>query len=128
MRVLLDTHAFIWATTDDPRLSATARTIIEDPVTELLLSAASVYEMVWKAASGRLAMPDEPTVWVQTRMLAFGVGALSVTIEHAAAAAMLPPIHRDPWDRLLVAQAQREGIALVSNDRGIRQYDVEIIW
>ena len=126
--MLLDTHAFLWATTDDPRLSQAARGLIEDPEIELLLSAASVYELVWKASARGMRLPDDPATWVRTRMLAFGVRALPVTDDHAALAASLPPIHKDPWDRILIAQAQLEGIPLVTIDSRIRQYDVEIIW
>ena len=126
MRVLLDTHAFLWATTDDPRLSNAARALIDE--TELLLSAASVYEIIWKATARGLRLPDEPATWVRTRLQAFGVRGLAVTAEHAAAAAGLPPIHKDPWDRILIAQAKFEGIPLVTIDSRIRQYDVEIIW
>ena len=128
MRVLLDTHAFVWATTDDPRLSLAARAHIEDPEIELLLSAASAYELVWKAAVRGLRLPDEPATWVRTRMQAFGVRALAVTVEHAAAAASLPTIHKDPWDRILIAQARLDGIPLITIDSRIREYDVEIIW
>jgi len=128
VKVLLDSHAFLWATTDDARLSETARNLLRAPEHDLFLSAASAYELAWKAGSGALVLPSEPTRWIETRMQAFGVRALPVTWEHAAAAARLPPIHRDPWDRILVAQARAEGVALLTIDARIRRYDVETIW
>ena len=128
MRALLDTHAFIWATTDDPALSPSARELIRSIDNELLLSAASVYELAWKAAHGELTLPDDPSTWVHTRMQALQVRSLDVTAAHALRAAALPPIHGDPWDRILVAQAASEGIPLVTVDARIRRYDVATIW
>lgn len=128
MRALLDSHAFLWATIDDPRLSTAARELIWSSESELVLSAASVYELAMKAANGDLTLPDDGPAWIRTRMQAFGVRPLPVTAEHAVAAAALPPIHRDLWDRLLVAQAMCEQIPLVTIDARIRRYDVEIIW
>ena len=128
MRALLDSHAFLWAATDDPRLSETARDLMRLTEHELLLSAVSAYELTWKAVNGGLSLPDEPRRWIATRMQAFGVRSLTVTPEHAAEAAMLPPIHRDPWDRILVAQARVEAVPLLTIDSRIRRYDVETIW
>lgn len=128
MRALLDSHTFLWAVTDDPRLSTAARELLQLTEIEILLSAASAYELTWKAVNGSLSLPDEPRRWIETRMQAFGVRALPITPEHAAEAASLPPIHRDPWDRILVAQARIEAVPLVTIDARIRRYDVETIW
>ena len=128
MRVLIDTHAFLWAATDDPRLSEPAREVLRLTEHDVLLSAVSAYELTWKAVNGGLSLPDEPGRWIATRMQAFGLRALAVTPEHAAAAALLPPIHRDPWDRILVAQARAEGVPLLTIDERIHRYDVETIW
>jgi PIN domain nuclease of toxin-antitoxin system len=128
VRALLDTHVFVWAATDDPRLSAVAREIVRVATNELLLSAASVYELTWKAANGDLSLPGDAATWIRTRMQAFSLRPLAVTADHAVSAALLPQLHRDPWDRLLIAQAMAEGIPLVTIDSRIRRYDVEILW
>jgi PIN domain nuclease of toxin-antitoxin system len=128
VKALIDSHAFLWAVTDDPRLSERARELMLNAEHEILLSAVSAYELAWKAINGGLSLPDEPRRWIATRTQAFGIRELPVTAEHAAEAAGLPPIHRDPWDRILVAQARIEGVPLVTIDTRIRRYDVETIW
>jgi PIN domain nuclease of toxin-antitoxin system len=128
VRVLLDTHAFLWATSDDERLSHLARDLIRDPEQELLFSPASAYEIAVKAAAGRLQLPEDPATYVTTRIAMFALRPLPITVEHAVEAAALPPIHADPWDRLLVAQARAEAVPILTADRLVRQYDVETIW
>lgn len=128
MRVLLDTHTFLWSVTGDDMLSATVREIVADSANEVLFSAASALEISLKAAQGRLQLPEETEAYVTTRIAAFGFTPLAVSVSHAIRAGSLPPIHADPWDRLLTAQAQIEGIALLTRDAMIRRYDVETIW
>jgi PIN domain nuclease of toxin-antitoxin system len=128
MMVLLDTHAFLWAVMDSDRLSDLARDLIDDPANDLCLSAASAFEIAVKAAKGHLLLPEDPDSYIRTRVATMGLRPLSVTVEHAAAAAMLPPIHADPWDRLLVAQARLEALPILTADRLIKRYDVETIW
>ena len=128
MRLLVDTHAFLWAVASPSRLSERAREVLLDASTELFLSGASAYEIAVKAAKGHLLLPDEPGRFLATRMPMLGMTELAISAKHAAAAAALPPIHADPWDRLLIAQAQMEGIAVLTSDRHIRRYDVETIW
>ena len=128
MRLLLDTHAFLWAADGSDRLSPRALGILEDPANELFLSAASAYEIGVKAARGRLGLPDTPASFVVTRMAVFDIHELPVTASHALAASSLPPHHQDPWDRLLVAQAQHERVPILTRDRRIGEYDVETIW
>ena len=128
MRVLLDTHAFLWAATDDPRLSTFARDLISDRAYDALLSAASAFEIAVKAARGRLELPDDTATYLTTRIAAFGLVTLPITVEHAVEAGCLPAIHADPWDRLLVAQARVEAIPILTADTMIRRYDVETIW
>ena len=128
MRVLLDTHAFLWAASDDRRLSAAARAIIEDPDHEVLFSAASAAEISIKAARGRLELPDSAEPYVASRIAVFGFETLAIDTRHALRSGQLPPIHWDPWDRLLVAQAQLEGVPLLTSDRTIARYDVETTW
>jgi len=128
MRVLLDTHAFLWAADGSDRLSPRALGILEDPGNELLLSAASAYEIGVKAGRGRLGLPDTPASFVVTRMAVLDIHELPVTTSHALAASSLPPHHADPWDRMLVAQAQLEQVPILTRDRRIGRYDVETIW
>ena len=128
MNLLLDTHAFLWAVMDDDRLSERARDLIADPDNDLCLSAASAYEIAVKAARGHLLLPEDPDSYIRTRVATMGLRPLPVTVEHAAAAAMLPPIHADPWDRLLVAQARLEALPILTADRLIKRYEVETTW
>ena len=128
MRVILDTHALLWAAIDAPALSARARALLRDPESVLFLSAASAYELTWKVSRGRLALPSDPASWVRSRMDAFRLRPMPIEVAHAIEAALLPPIHGDPWDRLLVAQARLAEIPLLTADERIREYDVETIW
>lgn len=128
MRLLLDTHALLWAATDDGRLSPTAREAVADPSNELLFSAISAFEIAVKVALGKLDLPEGPATFIGTRVAAFGLLELPVTTRHAIEAGALPPIHGDPWDRLLVAQARIESVPLLTFDPMIRRYDVETIW
>ena len=128
MRLLLDTHALLWAATDDERLSPAAREAVADPANELLFSAISAFEIAVKVALGKLDLPDGPAAFIATRVAAFGLRELPVTTQHAIEAGALPPIHGDPWDRLLVAQARIESVPLLTADPVIRRYDVETIW
>jgi PIN domain nuclease of toxin-antitoxin system len=129
MRVLLDTHTFLWwNSSQGSRLSARAREVLEDAATDGLVSVVSAYEIAIKAARGTLELPTEPSRYVPDRLARHGFEALTVELRHVLRAGALPFIHRDPFDRLLVAQAQVEGIAIVSADPAIAQYDVEVIW
>jgi len=122
VRLLLDTHAFLWLVAGDERLPETARTLVAS-ASEVLLSAASVWEAEIKRAAGRLDVP--PVVGAARRAR---VPVLGVTAVHATAAAHLPLHHRDPFDRMLVAQAQVEGLALLSKDEAVRRYGVAVAW
>jgi PIN domain nuclease of toxin-antitoxin system len=130
VRLLLDTHAFLWWITDDPRLSEEARRRIADPQDEVLLSAVSAWELAIKAGLGRLALPTgadlEDVVRRQVEVNRLEV--LPVQLSHALRVGRLPPHHRDPFDRLLVAQALVEGVPLVSADPALAPYPVEILW
>lgn len=128
MRALLDTHAFLWATADVPRLSVRAREVIEDGANEIVFSAASAYEIVWKAARGRLELPEPAETYLLDRLERLAFEPLPVSLRHAVRAAVLPHHHTDPWDRLLVAQARDEGIPLITADTMIARYDVEVLW
>lgn len=118
MRLLLDTHTFLWWLADDPRLGEAEREAIGDALNDVYLSAASVWEIEIKQALGRLRTPEPASA----AALRLGVRELAITFEHAESTAALPNLHRDPFDRLLVAQARVESLALVTRDPAIRAY------
>jgi PIN domain nuclease of toxin-antitoxin system len=118
VKLLLDTHLFLWWCADDPRLGEAERRAIRDGRNEVFLSAASVWEMAIKQTLGRLRIP-EPASAAAARL---GLERLPVGFEHAEATLLLPPLHRDPFDRLLVAQAKIEGLTLVTRDPAVRAY------
>ncbi len=128
MRVLLDTHAFIWAVAGDPRLSAAAAARFLDPDTTLLLSVASVWEMAIKVSLGRLQLGEPLDLLLERELTGQGIGVLSISREHALAVRHLPLHHRDPFDRLLIAQARREELVLLTRDRFFHAYDVRLEW
>ena len=119
-RLLLDTHVVLWALDDHPKLSLKARSAITDPANEVFVSAASIWEIAIKRSLGKLQAPDSITSWVE----ASGFLELAVTSFHAEQAGGLPFHHRDPFDRMLVAQAQAEGLIIVTADQHIRLYGV----
>jgi PIN domain nuclease of toxin-antitoxin system len=126
--VLLDTHALLWAADGDPRLSPTASAILQDGSEQLLFSAVSALEIAMKHAAGRLELPDDARAWIRTRTAAFDLTDLPISVDHAVEAALLPRHHRDPWDRLLIAQARVEGVAILTADAIFSRYDVDTIW
>jgi PIN domain nuclease of toxin-antitoxin system len=127
MKLLLDTHAFIWWDSDPTQLSAPALAALRDPANEVWLSVASVWEMVIKAQLGKLTL-RLPLADVVAQQQTNGVRILPVTLAHTLAVEGLPAIHKDPFDRLLIAQANVESAELVSADQGIRHYPVRVLW
>jgi PIN domain nuclease of toxin-antitoxin system len=128
VRALLDTHTFLWWVLDVPKLSTESRLILADGANELLFSSASAYELALKARSGKLTLPDPPEAYVPDRLVSNGFTRLPIELAHALRAGSLPWIHRDPFDRLLIAQAQIEGLPILTADPAIGRYDVETIW
>jgi PIN domain nuclease of toxin-antitoxin system len=120
MNLLLDTHAFLWWDSSDSRLPKAFRSAIASPGNQVFVSAATAWEIAIKRASGKLAY-EGPVV---KAIEAHGFLSLAVSVEHAEWAGSLPQLHRDPFDRLLVAQAQLEGLILVSVDEQILRYQV----
>lgn len=128
MRVLLDTHALLWWLLGDERLSGPARAALGAVSTQVLVSAASAYELTLKATLGRLTLPEDPGRFLASRLPATGFDELAVTVAHAARAAALPLVHRDPWDRILAAQALSEQVPIVSIDPAFRTLGAEVLW
>lgn len=128
MRALLDTHTFLWWNLGDPQLSPTAQDFIGDGRNEILLSAASAWEIAIKYAKGRLTLPEPPERYVANRIAHYGFQALPILVSHALSVARLPLIHHDPFDRLLIAQSQMENLPILTADPEIAKYTVDIIW
>ena len=128
MKVLLDTHTFLWWIVGDPRLSARAREIIGDGRNELLLSAASGWEMATKAGLGKLDLPGDLEAFILDQMALNAIDSLPVLMSHALHIQKLPRHHRDPFDRLLVSQAELENLPVLTADPQIAQYAVRTIW
>ena len=127
MRVLLDTQAWLWMQVAPERFSEAARELVEDSRNELFLSAASSWEIAIKFALGKLPLPEPPAQYVPSRLQTSGTKALSVEQRHALHVATLPQHHRDPFDRLIVAQAELENLPVLTSDPAIMHYDVETI-
>ena len=125
---MLDTHAFLWWIADDSRLSKKAREIIADGHNELFLSAASGWEMAIKARLGKLQLSDSLERFVPEQLIINGIEGLPVQMRHTLHVQILPDYHRDPFDRLLVAQAQLEGLPILTRDPYIARYQVKTIW
>lgn len=123
-RLLVDTHALLWWLTDDPALSAVARAAIADGASEPLISAASIWEIAIKQSLGRLTAPDD----LPETILSEGFTVLAVDAEHAWRVRQLPLHHRDPFDRLLVAQALTQQIPIVTADAQFDAYGVQVRW
>jgi PIN domain nuclease of toxin-antitoxin system len=128
MKLLLDTHTFLWWITDNPQLSKKARELIGDGHNILYWSAASSWEVSIKYALGRMPLPEAPEQFLPAEIGKNRLESLPIIDAHAFQAGQLPHHHRDPFDRMLVAQAQVESLALLSNDRQLNHYDVEIRW
>jgi len=124
---LIDTHVWLWMQTDPGRMRDETRQLAEDMANELLLSAASVWEIAIKYRIGKLPLPEPPTKYVPDRMRRSGTTPLAVEPVHALRTSELPDHHNDPFDRLLIAQAQTLGIPIMTADRQINAYDVDIV-
>ena len=128
MRVLIDTHTFIWFVTNDPSLSPKARDILRDPKCGVSLSVASAWEMSIKYGSGKLKLAEPPEQYVPKYMLAYRFTRLDILLDHVFRAGALPAVHGDPFDRLLAAQSLAERLPLVSKDVVFDRYGVTRLW
>lgn len=128
MKLLLDTHAFIWWDSEPEKLSARSRACCQDTTNELFLSVASVWEMQIKQQLGKLKLNSPLAEIVANQQKTNGIEITSVNLAHVLALDTLPTHHKDPFDRLLIAQAVVERITLITNDRIFSQYAVETLW
>ena len=128
MTYLLDTHCLLWWLTAPERLSTEAAGLIGDQGNEILVSVASSWEIAIKYALGKLPLPEPPEEYIPSRLQRCGFGTLHIEHAHALRVATLPPHHRDPFDRLLIAQCQVDGLPIITVDRRFAAYAVQIVW
>jgi PIN domain nuclease of toxin-antitoxin system len=128
VRALLDTHVFLWWITNDRRLSTSADDAIRNPDVELLLSTASAWEIAIKAHLGKLRLSGEIERFIPHQLALNHISPLPAQLAHALRVHALPDHHRDPFDRLLVAQSQVEQIPIITGDEHVTRYDVRTIW
>lgn len=128
MQLLLDTHTFLWWVSDAPELTGKARKAIADGANVCYLSLASCWEMAIKASLGKLSLATPLEQFIPEQLAANAISLLPIDFRHAARVESLPFHHRDPFDRLLVAQAQTEKLAIVSADAVLSEYGVRRIW
>lgn len=128
MRILLDTCAFIWITTDAPELSQKARDVFRNPENEIFLSSVSVWEIMVKNGIGKLPLPDEPENFVHLKRQQHAIKTLSLTEQAVLHLKKLPKHHQDPFDRMLICQALEHGLTILTSDSKIVQYPVATVW
>lgn len=128
MRVLLDTHSFLWFISGSPNLSATARSLIEDSSNQPYLSVASLWEIAIKVSIGKLSLGQPFEVLIPQQLTRNGIDLLGIEISHAAVVSKLPFHHRDPFDRLLIAQAMVEQMPIVGADSAFDAYNAKRLW
>jgi PIN domain nuclease of toxin-antitoxin system len=128
LRILLDTQSWLWMQAQPKRLSQATRALLQDPEHQLFLSAASAWEIAFKYALGKLPLPLPPLEYVLGRMETSGTAPLPIQHSHALQAGGLPLHHADPFDRLLIAQAQLERLTILTADQQFKDYEVELLW
>jgi PIN domain nuclease of toxin-antitoxin system len=127
MRILLDTHIFLWFISGDSQLSADVRDAIRDPGNEVYLSAISVWEILVKYQLGKLLLPEHPEIYLPKQRDLHQILSLALDESSVAQLVKLPPLHRDPFDRMLVSQALQNGLTIATVDAAIRAYPVNTI-
>ena len=128
MTLLLDTHAFLWFILDDPRLSAVARALMADPTNELLLSPATYWEIAIKVSLGKYTIPGDFAAFMDEQIRENRLTILPIAVSDVAVVASMPFHHRDPFDRMLIAQTKVENLTLVTYDAQVRRYELAWIW
>jgi PIN domain nuclease of toxin-antitoxin system len=128
MKALLDTHVFLWWITDDTQLPAYIREIVSNSDNELFFSAASCWEIAIKSQLGKIKLPDKPDRFISDQLAINTIQTLPIQASHALHVFNLPPLHRDPFDRIIVSQAQLEKLPVITSDPLIKQYKINTIW
>ena len=128
MKILVDTCTFLWWALGDAQVPAGTRRLLTDPANEVHLSAVSIWEIAIKHAIGRLGLPESPERWVPVKRARYGLDLLPIGEAEALHVGKLPPIHRDPFDRMLVAQSICHGLELATPDPNIQKYPCRILW
>jgi PIN domain nuclease of toxin-antitoxin system len=128
VRLLLDTHAVLWALLKESALTPAARAAIADPGNEILVSAASAWEIATKHRIGKLPEAKDAAVNLAANLRKANFIVLPISLDHALAAGALPGAHKDPFDRMLIAQARIERLTVVTADRAFQAFDIAILW
>lgn len=128
MKLLLDTHALIWSVDDPAKLSVAAAAAVNDPSNDRMMSAATIWELAIKAGMGKITLLPSYWPWMEKAIRVLGLGIIPVTVEYAERQVVLPTHHKDPFDRLMIAQALVDGIPIISNDVIFDAYGVTRIW
>jgi PIN domain nuclease of toxin-antitoxin system len=128
MRILLDTHTFLWWVADDPKLSVNAKTIIANPDNDVYFSVVSAWEIIIKVGTGKLTLSEPPETYIPSRVASNQFEILPVQMSHILRVNSLPNFHKDPFDRLLIAQSIEENLSIVTIDNLIIQYPIKSIW
>jgi len=124
MKYLLDTHIFLWWITDNTKLQRNTRDLISDKSNELFLSTASLWEMMIKSKLNKIDLPDDPKAYLKEQVEINSINILNITMEHSLETYDLPEIHKDPFDRMLIAQARVEKLTILTTDSFIKRYEV----
>jgi PIN domain nuclease of toxin-antitoxin system len=128
MRVLLDTHSFLWFMSGDEKLSSTARAILDDIENEVLVSMASLWEIAIKTSLGKISLERKFEDLIPQQLISNEIGVLPIRLQHLAVLTDLPFQHRDPFDRLIIAQAMAEELPILSRDPAFVDYPVQVFW
>jgi PIN domain nuclease of toxin-antitoxin system len=128
MKALLDTHVVLWWVTNDPQLSSTVRDIITDSGNTLYVSVASSWKIIIKSHTSKLPLPEPPTQFIRSCLTANSFKSMAIDLSHVLQVDNLPDHHKDPFDRILIAQAQAENMPILTIDHLIIKYPVQTIW
>lgn len=127
MKVLLDTHIFLWFISGDTKLSTEIRDAIRDPANEVYLSAVSIWEVIVKYQLGKLPLPEPPETYLPKQRDLHQISSLALDESSVVQLANLPPLHRDPFDRMLVCQALQSGLTIATVDEAVRAYSISVL-
>lgn len=128
MRILLDTHIFLWFISGDTQLSTDVRDAVRAPGNEVYLSAVSLWEAIVKYQLGKLPLPEHPATYLPKQRERHQIASLALDESSVIQLAKLPPLHRDPFDRMLICQALQNGLVIATVDAAVRAYSVKVMW